>query len=196
MSTTINQGFGPTGTVIKHKFSVVIKEVKKRKIHEVTNEEEEVEETPKNKKQKSNYIVIHTDGACSSNGSKHAKGGIGVWFGKNDPRNISEAFVDGKATSQRAEIKAALEALKAVDDDDNVELRIDLKNLVSSINTWRFGWEKKGWKTSSGGKVENLDLLKPLFKLIDSRKGKTLVKHIPREQNSGADKLAKQGISK
>ena len=32
------------------------------------------------------YIIVYTDGACSSNGRLGARGGVGVWFGENHPR--------------------------------------------------------------------------------------------------------------
>jgi ribonuclease HI len=49
------------------------------------------------------YTVVYTDGACSGNGGSNARGGIGVFFGDNDPRNVSERFDRGIATNQRAE---------------------------------------------------------------------------------------------
>lgn len=31
------------------------------------------------------YVNVFTDGACSSNGHKNARAGIGVWFRDNHP---------------------------------------------------------------------------------------------------------------
>lgn len=31
------------------------------------------------------YVVVYTDGACTKNGRKAAKAGIGVWFGNSHP---------------------------------------------------------------------------------------------------------------
>jgi len=47
--------------------------------------------------------VIYTDGACPNNGKDGARAGIGVWFGRNDPRNISERC-PGDQTNNRAEM--------------------------------------------------------------------------------------------
>ena len=56
------------------------------------------------------HCVVFTDGACSRNGSLDAKAGIGVWWNKDDPRNLSEPL-DGRATNNRAEIWAAIRAI-------------------------------------------------------------------------------------
>ena len=41
---------------------------------------------------------VYTDGACSRNGTKNACAGIGIYFGKNDPRNVSRRLI-GKQTN-------------------------------------------------------------------------------------------------
>jgi ribonuclease HI len=33
---------------------------------------------------------IFTDGSCINNGKKNSKGGIGVFFGDNDTKNVSQ----------------------------------------------------------------------------------------------------------
>lgn len=62
------------------------------------------------------HLVLYTDGACSKNGKKGSRAGYGVYFGENDPRNIS-APLPGKATNQRAEMMAVLVAMRSVLDD-------------------------------------------------------------------------------
>lgn len=52
-------------------------------------------------------LVVWTDGACQGNGRDGAVAGVGVWFGEDDPRNISEKL-EGKQTNQRAELMAAI----------------------------------------------------------------------------------------
>ena len=36
-------------------------------------------------------IIVYTDGACSNNGLKNAKAGIGIYFSENDSRNVSRS---------------------------------------------------------------------------------------------------------
>ena len=54
--------------------------------------------------QKNDEIIVFTDGACSKNGAKDAKAGIGVYFGLNDTRNVSKR-IQGKQSNNTAEIK-------------------------------------------------------------------------------------------
>lgn len=57
-------------------------------------------------------VRVYTDGACSENGKHGATGGIGVFFGPGDPRNISEPLAGDYPTNNRAEITAVLRALE------------------------------------------------------------------------------------
>lgn len=52
-------------------------------------------------------IAVYTDGACSNNGAKGAKAGIGIYFGEQDPRNVSRR-ITGKQTNNTAELTAIL----------------------------------------------------------------------------------------
>lgn len=49
---------------------------------------------------------VYVDGSCSHNGSNDSVGGIGVFWGDNDPRNISEQVIysSDKLTNQKAEL--------------------------------------------------------------------------------------------
>lgn len=56
-------------------------------------------------------LIVYTDGACFKNGSRNARAGYGVYFGLNNPYNISAPLKDSP-TNQRAEMTAVLEAMK------------------------------------------------------------------------------------
>lgn len=58
-------------------------------------------------------ITVYTDGACTGNGQRGSKAGYGVFFGEGSPYNVSEPL-EGRPTNQRAEMKAALEALSVI----------------------------------------------------------------------------------
>ena len=38
-------------------------------------------------------IYVYTDGGCNNNGKKNARAGMGIYFGENDPRNVSEEII-------------------------------------------------------------------------------------------------------
>ncbi len=63
----------------------------------------------------SNYFV-YTDGACSNNGKKNAKAGIGVYFGANDIRNVSKQ-IPGRQTNNTAELSAIIETFSLIQND-------------------------------------------------------------------------------
>lgn len=65
----------------------------------------------------SRSLMVFVDGACASNGTSNARGGIGVYFGPNSPFNQSVPLVlqpGERATSQKAEIHAVITALRQV----------------------------------------------------------------------------------
>lgn len=160
------------------------------------------DENDKNKKPKihiDNEIVVYTDGACSKNGFEGATAGVGVFFGDNDSRNISEKL-KGKQTNQRAELTAPLCALKRIDPKNDVLIITDSMYTINCVTNWSKNWIKNGWKTSKGVNVENQDLIKELLDAIKKRKGAVAWKHVRGHTNNHgndqADKLARAGINK
>jgi hypothetical protein len=69
--------------------------------------------------------VVYIDGSCRGNGTRLARGGYGVFFGAGDPRNQSRALPGAPQTNQRAEIAAAVAALRAVPPAEDVVLNTD-----------------------------------------------------------------------
>jgi ribonuclease HI len=109
----------------------------------------------------SNYIFI--DGSCLNNGCKNSKGGYGVFFGDEDPRNICKKLVISpiitKITNNTAELMACLEALNILETNllENKKNYIvtDSKYLYQSIIDWIPIWEKNNWKKRDGKIIEN-----------------------------------------
>lgn len=50
-------------------------------------------------------IIVYTDGACPNNGYAASVGGVGVFFGPRDSRNVSRPLEGDKQTNQRAEME-------------------------------------------------------------------------------------------
>lgn len=135
------------------------------------------------------YVNIYTDGGCKNNGKENAIGGIGVFFGDNDERNISEKYNDDKITNNRCEIYAIIRALQSIADNIDVKIISDSLYTINSVTIWK----KTNWNN-----VINGDLLSKLVKLIESRKGKTILEHVyGHKDNYGniqADYLAEKAI--
>lgn len=53
-------------------------------------------------------IYVYTDGSCINNGKENAMAGIGIYFGDDDPRNVSRRVV-GKQSNNTAELGALIE---------------------------------------------------------------------------------------
>ena len=114
-------------------------------------------------------IIVYTDGSTLNNQHKgHRKGGIGVFFGNNDPRNKSIKLIESatnKVTNQVAEISACIEAIESIDKDTckSILIKSDSMYTINCITKWCKTWEKKGWKKSDGKIIENLELIQKLY---------------------------------
>lgn len=154
----------------------------------------------KKPKHSDDALVVYTDGSCLKNGASGRSGGVGVWFGKDDARNISEKFTDTNPSNQRTEIKAIIRALETVDPSVDLIIRSDSEYAIKCQTEWRSRWIKNGWMTAGGKPVSNQDLLKPYFALVDARRGRLVFEHVSAhvgiEGNEAADTLAKQGAYK
>lgn len=115
-------------------------------------------------------MEVYTDGACSANGQENARAGIGVFFGLNDSRNVSEPFVEPPITNQRAELEAIRRAiqiiLNTVPQDKEVTIISDSTYSVNCLTTWIKGWLENNWK---GNTVKNRDIIEPTYFLLRRR---------------------------
>ncbi|KAI8579956.1 hypothetical protein K450DRAFT_239894 [Umbelopsis ramanniana AG] len=139
-------------------------------------------------------MIVYTDGAASGNGTSKAYAGIGVYWGPNDKSEPLE----GKPTNQRAEIQAVIRAIETCGNDKSrLNICTDSMYTVNAVKFWRKAWEKNKWKTSSNKDIQNEDLFRRLFHLIDTRPGMVVLKHVRGHQgvdgNVQADQLAVNG---
>lgn len=115
-------------------------------------------------------------------------------------RNVSEPLQGEPQTNQRAELTAILRALQIVSTKQNLEIITDSNYSINCATVWYKGWMKNDWKTSTGGKVVNKDLVVDIRKLIDARVAAgvrtefTWIKgHDNDPGNEAADRLAVAG---
>jgi len=122
---------------------------------------------------------IFTDGGCDPNPGE-AGSGIAVyrdeqiaelWYGLYNPRG----------TNNTAELNALHQALiigkEEIGKDRSVAIFCDSKYSIQCVTQWAANWKKKGWK-KPGGEIKNLDLIKELFSLYESLKGKVSIHHV------------------
>jgi len=149
-------------------------------------------------------IFVYTDGSCFNNGSKNKNkkpiGGIGVWFGDGDKRNVSE-LLEGKQTNNRAELTAIIRALEILEKDESKKEAViftDSEYTMKSITEWIHKWKKNGWKTSKRKPVENPDLIKKADRLLSNRERHVNIRWVHAHSNiygnEQADSLAKGAV--
>jgi ribonuclease HI len=147
----------------------------------------------------SEKLLVYTDGSCHGNGKIGSKAGIGVYFAPNDPRNISEPLprTFHKATNNRAEMSAMIQALKTVRNTESV-IYTDSQYLVNGITRWMTGWKSNGWKKKDGRSILNVDLWEELYGLYTN--SKCDVEHCKAHSgivgNEMADKFANMGAER
>ncbi|KAF9572475.1 hypothetical protein EC968_009861 [Mortierella alpina] len=146
----------------------------------------------------SDTMIIYTDGSSLGNGKMGSQAGLGVFFGVNDPRNVSERLGGEPQTNQRAELMAVYRALQVCGSDTApVEIRTDSMYTVNIVTKWAEGWIKNNWRRSDGEKVMNRDIIEPLIAKIKSRPGPIkwvhVKAHVGTFGNEMADKLANAG---
>ncbi|CAI5735841.1 unnamed protein product [Peronospora destructor] len=112
-------------------------------------------------------LVAFCDGSALNNGRQKCRAGYACIFPHCEEWNVTKQLVEERATNNRAEYAAALEAMKRanVEDPDGSRLLYifsDSMLLIRSMTEWVGTWQKNNWRKSDGKPVENRDLLELL----------------------------------
>jgi len=143
---------------------------------------------------------VYTDGACSHNGKDHAKAGIGIFFGKDDPRNVSKRIV-GKQTNNMAELRAIIETYPLIEPDlqhgKQIAIVSDSEYAIKCATTYGETCSKNGWSKE----IPNQETVKLIYELYKDKpiqfihvKAHTNQSDIHSLGNHQADLLANQSI--
>ena len=104
---------------------------------------------------------VYTDGACAGNP------GPGGWAWALSPDTHDSGY-EAASTNQRMEIRAALEAVRAM--DGPLLVVSDSTYVVNCFrDRWWEGWLARGWTTSARKPVANRDLWEPLVDAYRAR---------------------------
>ena len=161
--------------------------------------ERDAEVSPQINKVSSAEINVFTDGACTSNGRKNPCGGIGVFYGDSDPRNVSEELMStlkkifknsavnfGKPTNNKAELTAILQALidRVGDLENKKKLKIysDSRYSIDCLTKWYKAWEKNDWKNSKGSPVLNKEIIQGCLEITKGRESQISFIHVRSHQ--------------
>ncbi|KAG5359583.1 Ribonuclease H [Yarrowia sp. C11] len=88
-------------------------------------------------------------------------GGIGVWFGENNPCNFTGPLEECGISQKRAELFAVYQALQIIDQRSRLEkwqIRLNSKPAIRSLTTELEETRKNHWKNDEGQLVPNADL--------------------------------------
>ena len=165
----------------------------------VKSTKEEIE-IPKDSETAPDYYV-YTDGACSNNGRKTAKAGIGIYFGMDDARNLSKK-IEGKQTNNTAELSAIIETYGLIASDlengKKVSIVSDSEYAIRCVTTYGEKCHAKNWQQE----IPNKELVKMAYELYKNVSNVCFI-HV-RAHTSGtdthsvgndhADRLANQAI--
>ena len=169
-------------------------------------------------------IIVYTDGSCINNGHPDAEAGIGIYFGLNDSRNVSQKienniksnnnsvilnndlvhyYLNNKKSNNIAELTAIITAYKILESDikNNKKIVIFSDSMYAIRCITRYGEknEKLEWKKP----IPNIELVKEAYELFKNKlnikiihiKAHTGLTDIHSLGNQEADRLANLAIN-
>lgn len=140
------------------------------------------------------FINCFTDGSVKKNGDLNTIGGFACYFPEHQEYNIKTAMYPKNkysesintntdinkiqvnyTTNNIAEYSAAICAIKKINEinllngsDHGIIIYSDSLLLVKTVNEWMHKWAKNNW-TRSSGEIKNLELVKELYELVNSK---------------------------
>jgi ribonuclease HI len=109
--------------------------------------------------------TVFTDGSSRGNPGPGGWGTVIV----AEKKVIELGGREESTTNNRMELMAAIEALKNIPKDSEVDLYTDSSYLINGITKWVNGWKRNGWMTKLKEEVLNKDLWESLVKAKDGK---------------------------
>jgi ribonuclease HI len=133
-------------------------------------------------------VQVITDGACSGNP------GPGGWAAILRYNHHEKELWGSEphTTNNRMEMTAAIEALRSLKENCEIEVVTDSEYLKKGITEWIHGWKRKGWMTAAKKPVVNQDLWKALDEQVGRHKTTWVWTkgHASHADNNRCDELA------
>lgn len=137
-------------------------------------------------------VDIFTDGACSGNP------GPGGWGAILRIHETEKELFGGErdTTNNRMELKAVIEALKALKRPVRARVHTDSQYVQKGISEWIHAWKRRGWRTAGKQAVKNEDL----WRELDGQAARHRIEwlwvrgHAGHAENERADVLARRGM--
>ena len=133
-------------------------------------------------------VKLITDGACLGNP------GPGGWacILRYGDRKREMWGSERQTTNNRMELQAAVEGLRALKENCEVEVITDSQYLKNGITEWIHNWKRNGWMTKARKPVVNQDLWMELDEQNDRHRTQWAWTkgHASHEDNNRCDELA------
>jgi ribonuclease HI len=138
----------------------------------------------------SDSVEIFTDGACRGNP------GVGGWGVLLRYKGEEKILSGGElaTTNNRMEMMAAIQALESLKRPCRVCLTTDSQYVKKGVTEWLADWKRRGWRTSAGKPVKNMDLWQRLDLAVQRHEIEWhwVRGHTGHRENELADQLANQ----
>jgi len=137
-------------------------------------------------------VICYTDGSCLGN---PGPGGWGVLLQYKDKEKTLSGREDN-TTNNRMELRAAIEALKALKSNCSVELYTDSEYVRKGITEWMPKWKANNWRNAKKQPVKNKDL----WEVLDEQASLHNINwhwvkgHSGHPENERVDQLARDAI--
>jgi len=146
------------------------------------------------REEESEEVHIFADGCSLGN---PGPGGFAAIIRKGKEEKIitgGEAYT----TNNRMELRAVIEALKALEKPSKVKVFCDSEYVIKGATVWLPSWKKRGFRTADGGKVKNQELWLELEKWLNFHRVsfEKVPAHAGHPENERVDKLAKREAAK
>ena len=93
---------------------------------------------------------VYTDGSCINNGKENAIAGIGIYFGENDVRNVSQRVI-GKQSNNTGELGAIYHLYDIIESDilsgKKIGIVSDSRYAIICATTYGKKNDDKEWNT-------------------------------------------------
>lgn len=151
-----------------------------------------------------NAFHLFTDGACSDNGKKNAKGGYGVHVYYDSQYDVSLPLMSSEPqTNNRAELRGIQAAFDLIDQHGETWSKSyhdfyiwsDSQYSIDCLTKWTKSWRNNNWKKKDGNEIQNLDLIKPLFERLQ-RMPRVSLHHVRGHQDSKRHEFPFDGNAK
>ena len=129
-------------------------------------------------------LKIFVDGACSGNGTENSNTGVGIY---SDTLGIKESYRFGEGSNNTAEFLAVIVALERISKE-----KIMRKTVIYSDSQYVIDSVRKNFNLKSPVSMVCKNFIRNKLLALPN----VSLKKIPREQNTEADLLAKNGKEK